>query len=270
MRKKEELENGIRLITESLEEIKTLIEVIKIISIDDDTEFYTKNRDFSTYRDRASFKRVLNRYSPAPSRIINILDLDRSYDWYYRQDFSDTFRGISSARNVILGVKWADSSKKVPESIKTIYTKTDKFDKKTDKYDAGYGLEARYDTKDAETISYVELEQVDKVIEDSKKYAEEFRKVMQEASKVSFKSIKDDIIKGSQKEGESFLKRAIRVIKEFIMGVGKLLMINIKAIVAYFMYIYKLAKARAAFYAYVAKNKIVAISDSVKGKLAFR
>lgn len=54
------------------------------------------------------------------------------------------------------------------------------------------------------------------------------------------------------------------------MGVGKLLMINIKAIVAYFMYIYKLAKTRAAFYAYVAKNKIVAGADSVKGKLALR
>lgn len=259
--KKQELEDRIKILTESLEETKELIQVIKVISIDDDTKLYTENRDFSTYRGRASFKRVLNNYDPAPPKITKTLDLDPSYDWYYRHDSSYIRKGVPGIREFILGVKWADSSKKVPESIKTIYTKTDKFDKETAKYDAGYGIEALYDTKDAETISYIELEQVDKVIEDSKKYAEEFRKVMQEASKVSFKSIKDDIIKGSKEEGESFLKRAIRVIKEFVMGVGKLLMINIKAIVAYFMYIYKLAKTRAAFYAYVAKNKIVAATD---------
>lgn len=268
--KKQELEDRIKILTESLEETKELIQVIKVVSIDDDTKLYTEDRDFSTYRGRASFKRVLNHYDPAPPNITKTLDLDSSYDWYYRNDTAYMRLGVSGIRKVILGVKWADPGKKVPESIKTIFTKTDTFDKETAKYNAGYGIEARYDTKDTETISYVELEQVDKVIEDSKKYAEEFRKVIQEASKVSFKSIKDDIIKGSQKEGESFLKRAIRVIKEFIMGVGKLLMINIKAIVAYFMYIYKLAKARAAFYAYVAKNKIVAGADSVKGKLALR
>ena len=249
-------EESVKQVEESINNLEELVETVKSISITN------QNLDLNDSKEVAWFKRSFANYTRLESRLIKAFGLDESYDWGIVVHYDTTY--------ILTGVKWQDSDKKNIEAIVTAHIDTNETSKESFSISNEGGQDAKDNTRALFREGRINLKQYSDVVamlDKGMASFAKFEKITSELGHLTFSKIKDSIVNKGREEGESFLKSAVRMIKNFFMGIGKVIMMSVKVITSFFAGIYRYAQGFIALQYYVIKNKAAKAAESVKSKV---
>lgn len=229
----------------SMDNIKTIQDDLVSISLKNITIDDSVTRSVAEGKFADRFKSL----EPLSSSEIKKYSLDTAYEWRI-------FIKMISINAI--GVLWKDGDKKVPEKVLSVIL-TDK-QAANESYAVSTedrnGLKKLYAALDKTDLTFLQSLKIARILKEAEKDAWAFETLVKSTSAITFKNIKDSILQEGQKEGESFLKKVIRVIKNIFIVSGRIVMNGIRTILYYFKYVYQLVRAYIAAGYYVVRNKV--------------
>lgn len=234
-------------VEESINNLEELVETAKSISIED----ITSDTDLSNAKARKLFKNSFIRCPQLEAKLIKAFGLDESCEWRVVANYGATY--------AVSGVKWQDSDRKVVEAVYAAFIDSNETSKESFSISNEGGQDAKAYLRAELRSGNIKLKQYSDmvtILDKGMASFSKFEQITSELGKLTFSKIKDSIVNKGHEEGESFLKTAVRAIKNFFMGVGKVIMMSIKVVTSFFVGIYRYAQAYIAFLYYVIKNKV--------------
>lgn len=240
-------EESVKQVEESINNLEELVETAKSVSIED----ITADTDLSNAKARKLFKNSFIRCPQLEAKLIKAFGLDESCEWRVVANYGATY--------AVSGVKWQDSDRKVVDAVYAAFIDSNNASKES----FAISNEGVFDTASnaadklrAGSIKLSQFYDISIMIDKCLAFSVRVEKITNELSKLTFSKIKDSIVNKGREEGESFLKSAVRMIKNFFMGIGKVIMMSIKVITSFFASIYRHSQAYIALQYYVIKNKV--------------